>query len=263
MADGPDFLCIGQQKAGTTWLFDQLCRHPAFWMPTTKELHFFDGRLDRHKDKRAKTPFMEELKKLIGANPTIEDYASLFRFKKGKIAGDLTPTYTGIADEQIAAIARRFPEIRIVLLVRDPIERAWSQINMMDREGRFDHARMEHANRFRKFLRRPSLEGRSFPTKIRAAWLAHISAERFMTVLFDDVVASPVETRDAIVTFLGAQPTSLAIAPDYNTQGDHAPKLVMNNIVLSAMREHFGDEITACGAVFGGAAAGWASRYGL
>ena len=38
----PDFLCIGAQKAGTGWLYEQLREHPDFWMPPLKELHYFD-----------------------------------------------------------------------------------------------------------------------------------------------------------------------------------------------------------------------------
>ena len=40
---GPDFICIGAQKAGTRWLFDQLAFHPGFWMPPIKELHYLNG----------------------------------------------------------------------------------------------------------------------------------------------------------------------------------------------------------------------------
>lgn len=40
---GPDFLCIGQQKAGTGWLYDQLQAHEDVWMPPIKELKFFNG----------------------------------------------------------------------------------------------------------------------------------------------------------------------------------------------------------------------------
>src|SRR5689334_15761196 len=39
---GPDFLCVGAQKAGTGWLYEQLRSHPDFWMPPVKELHYFD-----------------------------------------------------------------------------------------------------------------------------------------------------------------------------------------------------------------------------
>src|SRR5678815_3591458 len=39
---GPDFLCVGVHKGGTTWLYQQFDSHPDFWMPPLKELHYFD-----------------------------------------------------------------------------------------------------------------------------------------------------------------------------------------------------------------------------
>src|SRR6478735_11126174 len=41
-ARGPDFLCIGAPKTGTTWLYKHLSRHPEIWIPPVKELHYFD-----------------------------------------------------------------------------------------------------------------------------------------------------------------------------------------------------------------------------
>ena len=40
--DLPDFLCIGAQKAGTSWLNNVLLEHPQVFMPPVNELHFFD-----------------------------------------------------------------------------------------------------------------------------------------------------------------------------------------------------------------------------
>ena len=40
----PDFLCIGAQRSGTTWLYQNLRRHPEIWMPPAKEIHYFDER---------------------------------------------------------------------------------------------------------------------------------------------------------------------------------------------------------------------------
>jgi hypothetical protein len=39
---GPDFLVIGAQRAGTTWLHRVLSQHPRLWLPPVKELHYFD-----------------------------------------------------------------------------------------------------------------------------------------------------------------------------------------------------------------------------
>ena len=43
----PDFLGIGAQKAGTTWLSHNLQLHPEVWMPPVKELHYFDEKIRR------------------------------------------------------------------------------------------------------------------------------------------------------------------------------------------------------------------------
>lgn len=40
----PDFIGIGAQKAGTTWLYKNLKQHPNIWLPEIKELHYFDAR---------------------------------------------------------------------------------------------------------------------------------------------------------------------------------------------------------------------------
>ena len=63
---GPDFLCIGAQKAGTHWLYDQLQHHDDFWMPPIKELHFFDGRLNGWK--KAGVLYHKALQDLAGTN---------------------------------------------------------------------------------------------------------------------------------------------------------------------------------------------------
>ena len=53
----PDFLCVGAQKAGTSWLYHQLNSHPDFWMPPIKELGYFDQMShSRHPDSWCKAP---------------------------------------------------------------------------------------------------------------------------------------------------------------------------------------------------------------
>src|SRR5437762_2155968 len=72
----PDFLCIGAQKAGTTWLYQQLESHPDFWMPPFKELHYLNdlGRVERAATPRRRDErdvlFLERLQKLT-AEPSL------------------------------------------------------------------------------------------------------------------------------------------------------------------------------------------------
>ena len=70
----PDFYCIGAQKAGTTWLHDNLALHPAVWMPFLKEIHYFNWLyleyqrrwIERDWDKRVRTAIIDHVTQHTG-----------------------------------------------------------------------------------------------------------------------------------------------------------------------------------------------------
>ena len=98
------FLGIGAQKAGTTWLFSMLSRHPALSFPAGKEIHFWDQQYDKG----------------------IDWYRSLFRSDNPCLEGEITPAYAILAPERIRECHANFPHVRLIYLIRNPIERAWS-----------------------------------------------------------------------------------------------------------------------------------------
>lgn len=104
-----DFLGIGAQKAGTTWLYDRLARHESVSFPAGKEVHFWDANRSRG----------------------LEWYCSLFAGDEpGKRRGEITPAYAILPPEVIAEIYRLNPRLRIFYLIRNPIDRAWSSALM-------------------------------------------------------------------------------------------------------------------------------------
>src|SRR5436189_2997752 len=85
---GPDFVCIGAHKAGSTWLYQQLDSHPDFWMPPVKELHYFDqlSRVQRAARPRCRDErdlqFLERLESLSTQHDIdLENYGRLFELK--------------------------------------------------------------------------------------------------------------------------------------------------------------------------------------
>src|SRR5207253_633787 len=115
----PDFLCIGAQKAGTSWLYRQLTEHPDFWMPPVKELHYFNllGRVPSVGSARARDDrdrrFLEAIKRLSArSHLDLEDYAGLFAVKGELLSGDITPAYSMLNDEVIERIVSHFPNLR-------------------------------------------------------------------------------------------------------------------------------------------------------
>jgi len=154
------FVCIGAQKAGTTWLARMLARHPDLFMTPVKEIHYFDhiAGITRHlSDRRRRARRRKHYQRLwtqwhrwpelrgqgpwyrgYMSNP-IDDrwYASLFNQRRGcRFAGEATPEYALIGEEGFAHMKRLSPDMRVLYILRNPVERAWSQLlHLCRREG--------------------------------------------------------------------------------------------------------------------------------
>lgn len=110
--DGPpDFVGVGVQKAGTTWWYHLIAAHPGVVDTEHKELHFFEWHWDHAGDEYASL------------------YAKYFCRPPGLKVGEWTPRYA-TDPWTCAMLARAAPEARLLLLLRDPIERFRSGVSM-------------------------------------------------------------------------------------------------------------------------------------
>ena len=209
----PDFLCVGAQKGGTTWLYWQLDSHPDFWMPPVKELHYFDklSRTNRVTPPRRRDErdvrFLENIKSL-SAQPSIdlENYGRVFQPKESLLSGDVTPAYSMLDDEIIRQITSYFPNLKVIFLARDPVERAWSQLSMEVRRGWISSFDVNDIDDVDRNLLHPRVLLRSYPSKIVARWKRYIHPDRFRIYFFDDLERNPTTLRRRILHFLGADP---------------------------------------------------------
>lgn len=149
----PDMICIGAQKAATTWLYRMLRERREFYVPAFKELHYFTqihqpeiGYTRNHRAVRAgqlKTFFVanpnhprarERLAdaELLG-RPEVDDhwYASIFgQALPEQVCVDVCPSYLHLPEPGVQHALRLNPSVRVLLFVRDPVDRAWSHIRM-------------------------------------------------------------------------------------------------------------------------------------
>lgn len=168
----PDFICIGPEKTATTWLFSVLHGHPQVWLPPYKELCFLtEGNLvPEHSLKNllfSSHWHCRELRRILLRNTvkmlllrrtesfgplesfawvmrymfrehSFEWYASLFDKGDGRLCGDITPNYYHIPESRIAELHGHNADTKILLFVRNPVERAWSAalMNCCDHAGR-------------------------------------------------------------------------------------------------------------------------------
>ena len=267
----PDFLCVGVHKGGTTWLYQQLDSHPDFWMPPLKELHYFDqlSRVQRSSSSRCRDErdlcFLESINSL-SAKPHIdlEHYARLFEPKGPLLSGDISPNYSTLSDEVIRRVIRYFPNLKVIFLARDPVERVWSHLSMEVRYHQiepFDVTDIDEVNR--KLLRRGMLL-RSYPSAVVARWKRYVRPENFRVYFFDDLKENPAELRRSILDFLGADPNKSGsrVPADYNSWA-RMDKLVLTDKVRSHLAQFFKKELKTCAARLGGPARDWPARYGF
>jgi Sulfotransferase family len=272
-ADGarPDFLCVGVHKGGTTWLYQQLDSHPDFWMPPIKELHYFDqlSRVERASSPRCRDDrdvrFLERIKSL-SAKPYLDlgHYARLFESKGALLSGDISPNYSTLRNEVIRRVVRYFPNLKVIFLARDPVERVWSHLSMEVRYGQiepFDVTDIDEVNR--NLLRRGMLL-RSYPSALVARWKRYVHPDRFRIYFFDDLQRNPTELRRSILDFLGADPDKPGgrATADYNTWAK-MEKLLLTDKVRSHLAQFFKKELKSCAAQLGGPARNWPARYGF
>lgn len=103
-----NFLGIGAQKAGTTWLYEMLRLHPDISFPSGKELHFWDR------------PYAEADK---------VQYLNQFN-AHDRCNGEITPAYAMLDEATITDTRNAVPNLRLIFIIRNPIERAWSSALM-------------------------------------------------------------------------------------------------------------------------------------
>ena len=131
----PNFLIIGVQKAGTTSLYNYLREHPQVYMSPLKETDFLSY----------KPPLISESGSASAENLltkggrkrilTIDDYRELFDGVRDEIAiGEASPNYLFLHEQSVQMIKKYVPDAKLIVVLRNPVERAYSDYLMNVRE---------------------------------------------------------------------------------------------------------------------------------
>jgi hypothetical protein len=147
----PNFLIVGAQRSGTTSLYHYLKQHPKVFMPSLKEPRFFAFSI--FKNINPSDPYSEPLRK--NSIFTFEEYIKLFEdVKKEKAVGEASAEYLYYYDIVISQIKKFLGDIKIIIILRNPVDRAFSAYTLMLRDQLFQVVSFEKAQvlSFEKYL---------------------------------------------------------------------------------------------------------------
>jgi len=214
----PDFVVIGAAKSGTTSLYGALANHP-FVVPctttdphfqNTKEVHFFSSGSQRGQDwYRSHFP--------------LESARREFEAEHGRpfLTGEASPSYIS-SYWAPGRIRKLLPDVRLLAVLRNPVDRAYSQFQMSRRQGlepleRFEEATAAEEERLRPEVARLSVDPRynspdfgrwSYLARSRYAeqlerWLELFPREQFLFLKAEDLFADPGTALAATYDYLG------------------------------------------------------------
>ena len=216
-------LGIGAQKAGTTWLADYLSGHPDVYIPPMKELHYFDFRFgpefiphdeliarceqrvaqlrQMSRGFRGQTP--ELVERLQFATDRLAmfqsqmSYVDFFRKRVGdqKVFAEISPGYQLLDADIYRMMNDIHPDVRFVFVMRDPVDRAWSQFRMTARKQGGQRAE------FSRVVSRPQMVMRSDYRRTIGELEKSVPAERVKYLFFESMFTP--ETITDLNQFLG------------------------------------------------------------
>lgn len=174
----PNFIGIGAQKCGTTWVYRVLEDHPEALLSDPKELHFFSSNFDRG----------------------YQWYERHFpETATARAVGEYSTTYFYSADAAARAFAYN-PALRLIVTLRDPVARAYSNHLHEVRAGHITSTDLsfevcEHDN--------PMYVAQSRYAEQLKKWLAHFPADRVLVIFQEEIESNPSVQVSRLYRFLG------------------------------------------------------------
>lgn len=244
----PNFLIVGAAKAGTTSLYYYLKQHPDVFMSAVKEPNFLSTR-SAHPGQGP-----GDVSTAQSAVGTLDDYRRLFEKGQDKKAVGEASVETLFYDERtIPVIQRYLGDPRIIIVLRDPVARAYSAYNFLVRDGfeklSFKDALAEEEQRTRDGYRQiwRYREGGLYARRVRA-FQEHFS--RVQVLLYDDLRDNNAALISSLYQFLDVDPGFLPdMSHNHNVSG--IPRLSFFNTLFVKPKQLHKMARTLGGAILG------------
>lgn len=213
--NAPEFIVIGAAKCGTSSLFNYLKSHPQILLPHKKELNFFGAKLKYSLDW------------YLAHFPSISDRPEF-------ITGEATPNYIRFP-QAATQIKAHFPKIKLIVLLRNPIDRSLSwhhhKLNSGLAKGTFAEAVAYEIKQLENFSEEnfkktiyhnpDNILGSLYLYKLKI-WMKLFEREQFCIIKSEDLYSDPEKVMKRVFTFLGLENHSLSEYSKFNA-GSYQP----------------------------------------
>jgi hypothetical protein len=282
-----NFIGIGATKAGTTWLFDRLRDLNEFRLTPIKELHYFDRDKEYYMspdyaeitnfknraffNRRWYIRFLKDIGRTIFQYSSLYDfkfvmkwhtsnysdkmYASMFPNSDQKISGEITPSYSFLKLKDIQRIYKINNDLKLILLVRDPIERAWSHIRYRKPSilGSIDEIKSfidSEEQSFRgDYLQTIENYSKVFPSK------------SILICFFDAIILNPKKLLKEVVVFLNGNARNVEDLYTLNNKSNVSKSMKMPPEVYLYLKEKYKEDIGRMSNLFGGYSTKWQNKH--
>lgn len=233
-------LGVGAQKSGTTWLCERLRLLPGVTFPFGKEAHVWD---------RVPSPSAVD----------IHAWGDALRAASADgVGADFTPAYSLLDVETIRSVREAVPGARVVLLLRNPIERAWSSARMALLRAEMVPGEASDA----WFIDHVSSSGslrRGDYLGVLSRWASVFPEEQVLVLFHDDILTDPGAVLGALCVHLGmdASPFGRMRAEDLAAPVFEGPRIPLPRAVHRRLLELYEPALTEMSRMPGWPAGRW------
>ena len=225
----PDFICIGAQKAGTSWFDTMLRQHREIFLPPMKEIHFFDFiYLPEHRP-WIRTSFNKHMRRLQQREPALAAYfdrlatiprrqdawyRAVFEHPEAgrRVTGEITPAYSLLPAEGVARARAVNSALKVIFILRDPVDRALSHVRMAANRRRTDNVGDGWFEAEANLL--PAVLARSAYRENIHRWEAVFPPEQILYLPYAGIRRAPVDFLRQVEAFLGVGPQAYSGVSD-------------------------------------------------
>lgn len=251
----PHFLGIGFRKAGTTWLHENLHRHPSVYVEARKGVRYFDLRF----------------------HDPLATYFEHFREGRDRVRGEVTPNYALIPPRRIRFVRAVMPDVRLLVLLRNPVEQEWARVVHDLRKEGLEPREQSLETILTHVARSRVLRAGGFQAVLNR-WYRAFPERQIHVGLFDDIARRPQQLLTEVFEHLGITtdvdwasfPYRDVIVPRFlpgmreggdgtgvSVPGYQASSRFFPEVVRTYLRERYDDDLRAFHVRFGERVAHW------